>query len=279
MSGRRIERVQRAAIKIIDHLSSQDILSVVAFNDHAEVIIPATMVTDKPGLKARVTMLKPFGGTDVRGLSAGIEQNRKFLAPRLVNHVIMLTDGNTYGDQDRCISLAQQVAQQGIGISALGLGDEWNDKFLDQIASVTGGSSSYIKSSSAVVSFLDQHVPASLSNVFAERLTLSVAPDIGVKLRSAFKLTPHAQTLPANEGVIPLGDLQINLVTSILLQFELPANMTEGYRSIARMVAAGDILVNDQRRYQALSDTSLGINGDPPKEDTLPAESLKPSVT
>lgn len=271
MSGRRIERVQRAALKIIDHLSPQDILSVVAFNDHADVIIPATMVTDKPGLKARITMLKPFGGTEIyRGLSAGVEQNRKFLAPRLVNHVILLTDGNTYGDQDRCISLAQQVTQQGIGISALGLGDEWNDKFLDQLASVTGGTSSYIKSSSAVVSFLDQHV-RSLSNVFAERLTISVAPDIGVKLESAFKLTPHPQSLPANEGVIPLGALQISLTTSILLQFELPANMAEGYRSIARMVAAGDILANDQRRFQALSDTSLGINSDPPKEETPPA--------
>lgn len=268
MSGKRIERVQLAAQKIVDQLEPQDILAVVAFNDHAEVVIPATTVHDRAALKARIGMLKAFGGTEIyRGLAAGIEQNKKYLAPRLVNHVILLTDGNTYGDQERCVSLAQQAAQDGICISAMGLGDEWNDKFLDQLASVTGGASSYIKTSRSVVRFLDEHV-RSLSNAFAERLMLSVAPDREVKLESAFKLMPNPQPLSIEDGYIPLGNLQINRMTTVLLQFELPANMDEGYRPVARMVAIGDIMANQQRRYQSLSDISLGVSRVPSEEET-----------
>lgn len=270
MNKGRLERVQYAAHKIIDQMSPQDVLSVIAFNDHAEVIIPATSVSDKATLKARISMLKAFGGTEIyRGLAAGVEQNRKFLAPRLVNHIILLTDGNTYGDQERCLALAKQIVDEGISVSAMGLGEEWNDEFLDQLASSTGGTSMYIKSSNMVVRFLNEHV-RSLSNCFAERLQLSVAPDADIRLESAFKLMPSPQPLEINTGFIPLGSLQINRVTSVLLQLELPANLAEGYRSIARIVAVGDILSGGQRRVQALSDVSLGISSNPPQESTPP---------
>lgn len=268
MHGGRMHAVQVAANKIIDQLTAQDVLSVVSFNDYAEVVIPATTVSDPANLKARIAMLKAFGGTEMyKGLSAGVEQNKQYLAPRLVNHVILITDGHTYGDHERCIALAKQAKEAGIAISAMGLGDEWNDEFLDQLASETGGASSYIKSSSQVVGFMHQHV-RSLSNAFAERLSISVAPDIGVRLESAFKLMPNPQPLSIQEGEIPLGSLQINRTTTVLLQFEIPANLPEGYHSIARIVAAGEIMANANPVYHALSDTSLGVMYNPPSEET-----------
>ncbi len=271
MNEGRIERVQIAAHRIIDQLGPQDILSVVAFNDHAELVIPATTVSDKPALKARISMLKAFGGTEIyKGLALGIEQNRKFLAPRLINHVILLTDGNTYGDEERCLALAAEVEKEGISISAMGLGHEWNDKFLDDLASVTGGASTHIKTPRTVVQFLNDHVRG-LANGFAERLMISIAPDLGVKLESAFKLMPNPQPLSIDTGYIPLGSLQIGRLTTVLLQFELPPDMTEGYRSIARIVAVGDIMTNEQRKFQTLSDISLGITQSPVNEETPPA--------
>ncbi len=271
MNAGRIERVQIAAHKIIDQLDVHDILSVVAFNDHAELVIPATTVSDKPALKAKISMLKAFGGTEMyNGLALGIEQNKKFLAPRLTNNVILVTDGNTYGDQERCLELARAVEKDGISISTMGLGSEWNDKFLDELAALTGGASTYIKSPRTVVQFMNDHVRG-LANGFAERLMLSIAPDMGVKLESAFKLMPNPQPLSVDEGYIPLGSLQIDRMTTVLLQFELPAEMAEGYRSIARIVVVGDIMTNEQRKYQALSDISLGITRATSNEETPPA--------
>ncbi len=268
MNGVRLERVKVAAHQIIDQLHDDDIFSVVTFNDFADNLIPATMVKDKPSLKARISLMSASGGTEIfKGLSAGIEQNHKFLAPKLVNHVILLTDGNTYGDQDRCLSLIRKAAGEGIIVSAMGLGSDWNDKFLDELVSISGGTCEYIKSPSAVVRFLNDHV-RSLSNVFVERLQLSVAPDADVHLESAFKLSPNPQPLSEQEAILPLGNLQMNRVTLVLLQFEIPAHVEEGFRSVARIVARGDILANDDSHYQALSDFSIGVSQQADAEET-----------
>src|SRR5690606_33697858 len=267
MSGTRLDKVKIAAHQIIDQLTPEDVFSVVSFNDHAEVVIPATTVTDKPALKARISMMMASGGTEIyKGLAAGAEQNRQFLAPRLVNHIILLTDGNTYGDQDRCLALAREVAKEGIAISAMGLGQEWNDKFLDEIATTTGGSSAYINSANAVVRFLNDHV-RNLSNIFAERVTLSVAPDPNIRLESAFKLTPNPQPLSVDEGSIPLGSLQLNRTISVLLQFEMPPNLSEEFHTVARLVSSGDILANRLQKYQVLSDFSVEVTQNPAPED------------
>jgi Ca-activated chloride channel family protein len=267
MNGTRLDKVKVAAHQIIDQLSNTDILSVVGFNDRAEVIIPATPVENKAALKAKVSMMNASGGTEIfKGLSAGVDQNRRYLGPKLVNHVVLLTDGNTFGDQEQCLDLAHKASQQGISISAMGLGQEWNDEFLDKLASTTGGTSSYISSASAVVRFLNDHV-RNLSNAFAERVRLSVAPDPDVKLESAFRLAPNPQPLAIDEGYIQLGSLQGNRIISVLLQFLMPAEMQIGFRSVARLVAVGDILANQHQQFQALSDISLEITNDPPEED------------
>jgi Ca-activated chloride channel homolog len=273
MNGPRLNQVKVAAHQIIDNLHENDIVSLVAFNDRAEVIIPATTVTDRAALKARVSMMTAFGGTEIyQGLQAGVEETRKFLAPKLVNHIILLTDGNTFGDSDKTLELAREVTAQGIAVSGMGLGQEWNDEFLDQIAKITGGTSSYINSANAVVRFLNNHV-RNLSNLFADRMQLSIAPDPDVKLESAFKLAPSPQPLDIAEGFIPLGNLPRNRNISVLMQFEMPAGMPKGFRSAARMIAQGDILAESTYHFQTLSDLSLEVT-DAQTQDNPPTAIL-----
>lgn len=267
MNGTRLDKVKVAAHQIIDQLSDTDIISVIGFNDRAEVIIPASPASDKKALKARVSMMTASGGTEIfKGLSEGVNQNRRYLAPKLVNHVVLLTDGNTFGDQEQCFELAREAADSGLGISAMGLGQEWNDEFLDKLVSITGGAATYIKSASAVVKFLNDHV-RNLSDAFAERLQISIAPDPDIQLETAFKLAPNPQPLPIDAGYIPLGSLQANRPTSVLFQFQLPENMKLGFRPLARLVAVGDILDNVRQKYQVLSDVSFEVAENPPLED------------
>lgn len=275
MRGSRLDRVKVAAHQIIDQLNTGDVFSVVAFDDFAEVIIPAGSVEDKSALKSRVSMITASGSTELfHGLSLGVEQNRKFLAPRLVNNILLITDGHTYADHAPALALARDAARDGIGISAMGLGQEWNDKFLDELTSITGGYSAYIDSSSAVVRFLNEHV-RSLSKMFAERVMLAVAPDPDVKFESAFKLSPNAQSIPITEGYIPLGSLQHKRTTSLLLQFEMPSNMKLGFRSVARFVAAGDVFFQGFQHIKVLCDVSLEITQrtgtEPPPQHILDA--------
>ena len=267
MNNARIDRVKMAAQQIIDQLGPDDVLSVVAFNDRAEVIIPATTVRDKAALKARVSLMAASGGTEIfQGLQAGLEQNRKFLAPRLVNHMILLTDGNTFGDEDSSRELARNAAEQGIAISAMGLGQDWNDDFLDELASLTGGLCRYVTSSTMVVQFLNDHV-RNLSSVFAERMQLSVATDPDIKLESAFKLAPSPQPLESKQGFMPLGSLQFSRQLSVLLQLELPAYLEVGFRTLARIAVVGDVFDQRMVRHLTLTDITVEVTETPKPED------------
>ena len=91
----------------------------------------------------------------------------------------------------------------------MGIGEEWNDVFLDALASSTGGTSAYINSPSAVVRFLNERV-RSLGDAFAERMHLSIAPDADVVLESVFKLHPSPQPIEIKPQPIPIGALEYN---------------------------------------------------------------------
>jgi Ca-activated chloride channel family protein len=267
MNGTRLDRVKVAAHQIIEQLSEKDILSVVGFNDRAETIIAATPVTNKHSLKAKISMMSASGGTEIfQGLSSGLEQVRRYLGPKLVNHIVLVTDGNTFGDQEKCLELARTAAKGGISISAMGLGQEWNDEFLDQLASTTGGTSMFINTANAVVQFLNNHVRG-LSNVFAERIRMSVAPDPDVRFESAFKIAPHPQPLSITDSHIQLGSLQANRLISVLLQFQLPANMSTGFRSLVRLAINGDILLNTQQAFHHMNDYSIEVTTEAIAED------------
>lgn len=260
MSGVRLEKVKFAAHQIIDSLSEKDILSIVGFNDRASVIIPATYVHDKPSLKARVSMMAASGGTEIyRGLVAGVEQVRQYLGPNLVNSVLLLTDGRTYGDQLQSLDLANKAAAEGISISAMGLGNDWNDEFLDQIASKTGGTSEYISSAGAVVGFLNEHVRR-LSNVFADRIKLTIAPDPDVVTESAFKLLPNAQPMEIQDGEVVIGSMQPNRPISVLIQLAIDADIQPGFRSLMRLTAVGDIMDIRPIPYATVTDLSIDVS-------------------
>jgi Ca-activated chloride channel family protein len=55
-----------------------------------------------------------------------------------------------------------------------------------------------------------------------------------------------------------------------LLQLEIPAKLTLGFRSMARLVAVGDILANKYARCMSLNDMSFEVMDNPPVEETPP---------
>lgn len=267
MNGPRLDRTKIAAHQIIDQLTQNDVLSVVMFSDRAEVLIKAMPLADKALAKTMITTMQASGGTEIfQGLSLGWEQNLIYQSSNFINHLILITDGRTYGDEAQALQLADKAAGAGVGISAMGIGDEWNDQFLDQIAGRTGGTCQYISSPNAVVRFLNDKVK-SLGQSLAERVTLSIAPDSDVKVESAFRLLPSAQPLVTNVDPIPLGQMQSNQAISVLLQLQLPALTQPGFRSIARVVIGGDIFWDQRRRYEVVADTSVEVSARPPEEE------------
>lgn len=254
MQGARLDQVKASVLQVIDNLREHDSLTVVAFSDKAETIIPPHQgLADRTLLKAKVSTLNVGGGTEIyQGLLAGLKELHKNLSPAAVNHLMLLTDGRTYGDENECLLLAKLAASDGISVSGLGIGDEWNDKFLDELTGRAGGVAEYVKTPNQVVTFMHNRVRG-LGAAFAERLNLQVTLDKDIKLDSAFKIKPEPGLVSVSDQILHLGGLPKNDTVRVLIKLVVPP-LAEGLHAVARLRVYADILSLGRREERITTD-------------------------
>lgn len=266
MKGARLNRVKVAARQVVEQLSPNDRISLISYADKAEVLLRSQTITDVNEVRGIINMMNAGGSTEIyQGLLAGYEQVRMNFNRNAVNHIILITDGRTYGDEEMSLQLAHEARQLGIGISAMGIGDEWNDEFLDDLASITGGAASYVNSPMAVSQFLEDRV-TSLGQTFAERLRLIIAPEADVSIEAAWRLSPNPQPLDFETQPIPLGTLEGQRPIKILVQLMLPPGMQSSFRPVVRLDVSGDVLLYGDRErlpYKIVKEQLVDVQRSP----------------
>lgn len=218
MKGSRMDMVKTTAIEIIRQIRPQDVLSIISFGDHADVILPAGSRSDMKQIEHTIQMIQASGGTEIyTGLSAGFQEVKRNASPKYINHILLLTDGRTYGDEEKCVALAQEAGGRGIGISGLGIGTEWNDAFLDKLASITGGDTSYIERASDIKVFLEEKFRR-LSRIYADNISYEFQKDENVRINYAFRIQPEAAPLDSQNGSMKMGNIPTDQSLRILFE-------------------------------------------------------------
>ncbi|MEJ2599843.1 MAG: VWA domain-containing protein [Anaerolineales bacterium] len=226
MGGERLDTVKATAIEILRQLRDEDLLSIVTFSDKAQILAPARRTRDVANIEGQIRSLRNGGGTEIfKGLEAAVVEVRRHLKREQVNHIILLTDGRTYGDEKDCLSLASKAADSGIGISGFGIGTDWNDTFLDDLAVPSGNQSQYISNAKDIQNFLQKKF-YDLGQVFAEQLMFEFQPNQGVALQYAFRLDPDPGPLPV-QTPIRLGNIPLKSKLSFILEFMVDPLETE----------------------------------------------------
>lgn len=235
MRGERLEKVVAAVELLLDRLAPDDALALVSFSDRAEVVLPAAVLgaTHAPSVshadrdtaaawrdpRRRLRALAASGGTEIyQGLRAGLDEVSRLGGDGRTTHLILLTDGHTYGDADHCLRLAADAAARGIGITAFGLGADWNDAFLDALVAPSGGQSHYVETPGDVLPYLEKRL-VGLGDIHARSMALRHAWPGQLSLRAGFKLSPFPQPLTPEANPIPLGDLEGRAPLTLLLEF------------------------------------------------------------
>jgi Ca-activated chloride channel family protein len=186
-------------------------------------------MTDLKSSEMKVQILQAGGGTEIyKGLEMGFSQVNQNLTHKRINHILLITDGRTYGDEVNCEQLADQCSALGIGISAIGIGSEWNDKFLDQITSKTGGICKFIHDSGDIRNSVLEEI-ARLGSNLTEQLVFSFQLPLNVSLSSIFRLQPDASPLD-HSSPLNFGNMPRKGSMSILFEFvvnDIPAELTK----------------------------------------------------
>lgn len=218
MQGEKMDMVKATAVQLMRSLRPEDVFSLVSFSDRAEVVVPAALGGDRKKLESRIHSMQPSGATEIfHGLQAGMREVQRTIDPSRINHIILLTDGHTYGDETACLELAEQAARQNIGITGMGIGSEWNDIFLDALASRTGSNASYISEPRDIQRLLVEKFNALLST-FADEVTLEFKPIEGIQINYAFRLQPEGGPILLKDNTLRLGPILHDAPLHILFE-------------------------------------------------------------
>lgn len=235
MAGEKLQNLKRATAEVLASLRQQDVISVVLFDDDAPlVLIPAQQANDIPALQSLIEGIQEQGGTAMsRGLQAGLDELKKFYAAERLNRMLLLTDGQTWGDEDDCRSIAATLGQMGIPITALGLGDEWNEKLLDDLAAASSGQSDYIAKPDQIARYFRDALQTTQTTLVQQaRLLLRLAG--GVQPRAVYQVLPRISNL----GYKPIGEREVIVNigqiaaegASVLLDLLIPERAPGTYR-------------------------------------------------
>lgn len=270
MRGRRLFHVKQAARQIIDNLSPADALGVISFNDRGSVVLPAGIGIDKGVARGAIDSITASGGTEIAsGLRMGFKQAVQHHNGRHITRVILLTDGRTYGDEELAFELADLAASQMIGVTAMGLGTDWNDQFLDELAQRANGEAHYISDPSEAVAHFHEQLQR-MQRTFGHGGTLDYQLAAGTRLLSAHEIAPGLRTLPVSDSSIVIGALPATPPLRLLLQAEV--EIPNGDAALLGEVVLQATVTRTATRHQLRRLVIADVNGDERRDP--PADNL-----
>ena len=273
MKGERLARVKSAANLVIEKLAAGDTISVITYSDRAEVVVPASPLANRLALQGKIMGIQASGGTEIyQGLAAGMKELTKVPVDQHITHLILLTDGHTYGDSEQCLELARSASSRGIGFSAFGIGHEWNDQFLDELVAPSGGQSGFIAEPEQILHFLRQRIKG-LGAVYAQNVRLLAKLPEAVEIKDAFKLAPFAQPLTFANRELQLGAVEGRAPLSVLL--ELTIHPIPAGRTLALPLQFKAQLAGQEKEEAAVTSTQQFAVVSKPRERKMPEALVK----
>lgn len=237
MRGERLFQIKEAARQVVDELGPEDLFSLVVFNDRADVVAPVGKGADRGLLHAAINGIEASGGTEMaQGLALGLQQIER---PKLVglSRLVVLTDGRTYGDEQTCVELAGQAQGRGIGITALGVGSEWNEDLLELMTAEENSRTEYITSLSEIVPVFASELRR-MRDTIAHPTELIITAPRQAQLRAVHRVQPFIALLAYHAAGqdrwrVPLGPWLTGQQQQFLLELLLPP-CAAGMQNVAR---------------------------------------------
>ena len=235
MQGKKIKSLRHAAKLVVDRLGPQDTISIVAFSDRKYLIAESQAVANKEALKKKIDRIRDGGGTAISGgMGQGLAELEKELAPDRVSRMLLLTDGQTFGDEKQCTKLGQKAGKKGSVVHALGLGDDWNEDLLDAIADASGGVADFIDSPDKIVTFFDQAVQ-SMQDTVVQNANMVLRLANGVTPRQVWQVLPMIsnlgyQPLSDRDVQVALGEMEKGQPRSLLVELLIGPRPAGNYR-------------------------------------------------
>lgn len=220
MQGVKFDWARKAIQQAVRSLHDGDVAALVTFDSVVHTrIAPAPVDAGlRQGIESLLGDLHASGQTALcGGLEAGIAAARQ--GRQDVNLVLLLSDGQANvgeTDLEKVGARALDASNQGIIVSALGVGNDYNEALLSEIATQGGGRFYHLQYAQQIAPYVAGELGEASSLVARNvvlHLNLPLSTGLGV-FSSAYRLKENAQ--------VQLGDIPADTTLEVAIRLRLP---------------------------------------------------------
>ncbi|MFP2911939.1 vWA domain-containing protein [Pyxidicoccus sp. 3LFB2] len=249
MSGQKLSDAKRAARELVVRLTAEDRLAFIDYGTDVKVLPSRPVTEDVRGeLLKTIDALRDDGSTNISG---GLTEAARSLRPHLreyrVSRAILLSDGQpTAGmvrEQD-LYTLVRSMRDEGITVSALGVGADFQEELMRGMAEQGGGFSGFIDDSARLAEVFSRELDQATSTVARRvELELELPPEVQTAAVLGVPSTRQGNVLK-----VPLYDLSGGQSVRLVVKLTLQTSRADGaldvvgararYVDVAKDVAA-----------------------------------------
>jgi Ca-activated chloride channel homolog len=238
MQGSRIAQAQEAAISAIKRLDRNDIASVIMFDDRVDVLVPAQEVSEPGAYINRIRQITARGNTAIyAGVNEGASQVRKFKDNLRLNRVVLLSDGLANVGPSRPDEFAQLGATllaEGISVSTIGLGLQYNEDLMAQLARASDGNHAFVSESADLVQIFNKEFDDVLS-ACAQSVSIDIELNPGLRVVRSMSRDGKIEDRRAQ---FRMNQIYQSTEHYVLLEVEVDKSVAAGEQDLGRVRVA-----------------------------------------
>jgi Ca-activated chloride channel homolog len=235
MAGDKIIKARSAAKALVARLDDRDRLTLITYaSDYALDLPLVTVGGNRDRINHIIDGILDGGGTN---LSGGLEQGLKSLrtsGTSGVRRLILVSDGNAnqgITDPSVIADIARVARQDGITVSTLGVGLDFNEDLMTGVAQSGGGGYYYAKDGDSIASAFDQELQG-LEALAARSVEVGLELPSGVTIEQVYGYRTESRS---GRIVIPVGDMASGERRRVMVTLRV-SNLSQGPAEITHVV-------------------------------------------
>lgn len=244
MKGQRERNALDAAAGMIRRLRDGDTVSVVAYADEAQIIVPVTTVSSATRERIITDMQdgmagKPSGHTCI---SCGVELGMRTLSGRRagIDRMLLLSDGEAnrgVQDESGIRTIARQARNRGATISSIGVDVDYNERLMSAIAREANGRHYFSETGENLEQIFDQELESLITALAKDgKLVVELAPGVRVA-----EVLGRSYQQVDSRVIVPMGTFAAGEAKTFLLRLDVPPSPS-GERPLASVTFTYDDL-------------------------------------
>lgn len=234
MGGTKMEKAKAAAIEALRRLGRDDIFSVVVYDSNVQTIVPAQKAWNVESIIQTIRQIQPGGNTALfGGVSQGAAEIRKSLGQGVVHRMILLSDGlanvgpSMPSDLGR---LGASLVKENISVSTVGVGTDYNEDLMAQLAQKSDGNTYFVESSLDLPRIFAQEL-GDVLNVVAKQVRVKITLEDGVE---PVEIIGREGRIRGNQVEFYMNQLYGSQQKYALIEVRLPPSPAGSKRKLAR---------------------------------------------